>query len=289
MSPLYTIIIPHHNSTETLKRLLNSIPTSDSFLVIVIDDCSDQSEVKELSMMKRSNVTYVFLKECRGAGVARTKGLQLAQGEWILFADSDDYYLPNLEKTLDISIKSNSLADIIIFNIDHKDNNSLQGKRYYNYISNFDGTDSSWIDVKYRTWTPWAKLFKRSFIQDHHLYFEPRKKGNDCFFVLNAVKNAKSIILEKNIELYHLSYSPNSLSHSKNNQWDYMFDVYDLWMWRYRFFRINNIPLWKEYNIFYLLQEIKNKFGLKTMIRFLFHSFKYKYNYFTLLHSKIGK
>lgn len=288
MNPKYSIIIPHHNSSDTLIRLVNSIPEDERFQIIIVDDNSDEIEIDKISIVNQSNVEFIWLKICGGAGVARTKGLQYAKGTWIMFADSDDYYMPDFDDTVERLITENYSADIIIFNIDSNGNNSLQGKRYYNYIFNFNGTEESWVDVKYRTWTPWAKVFRRTFIEEHQLYFEARKKGNDCYFVLNAMVKAKSIIIDKT-EIYHLSYSPNSLSHTKNDSWEYMFDVYDLWLWRYSFFREHHILLWEEYNIFYLLAEIKKKFGWLKMLSMFFHSFTYRYNYILLFKTNILK
>ena len=283
----YSIIIPHRNSISTLKRLLNSIPDDDDFQVIVVDDNSGKEITSSFPYIKRNNTIFVLLDECKGAGYARTNGLKYAKGDWILFADADDYYLPGLKTILDNTINNHNDTDIIIYNIDCINNESIQGKRYYNYVSQFDNSENSWIDVKYRTWTPWAKVFRRSYIEKNQFYFEPRKKGNDCFFVLNAMSKTKKIIVDKT-EIYHLSYSPNSLSHSNTRNWNYMFDVYDLWIWRYNFYKKNRIFLWKEYNIFYLLKEIRCKFGFYKALYFFFYTLK-KYNYIHFLIAKIQK
>lgn len=272
----YSIIIPHHNNTDTLQQLLDSIPQNGSFQIIIVDDCSDKIDFTSFPGIERKDVQLIRMESCQGAGTARNIGLEYANGKWVLFADADDYFMPELETRLDTAATLNK--DIVIFNIDTTDNNSLQGKKYHQYISSYKNEDATKRDVLYRTWTPWAKLYNHNFIKKNKLYFQPRKKGNDCFFALTANAMAKEIEII-DIPLYHLRYSPKSLSHTNMMNWDYMFDVYDLWLWRYYFYKTHNIPLWKEYNILYPFKEIKKKFGIRKAFFFLFLGLKYKYNF----------
>ena len=65
----FSLIIPHHGDDRLLDRLLKSIPDRDDLETIVIRD-----------------------DKAKGAGWARNKGLEHAVGEYVLFADSDDYF-----------------------------------------------------------------------------------------------------------------------------------------------------------------------------------------------------
>lgn len=283
--PEFSVIIPHYDSLDTLRRCINSIPESPLFEVIVVDDHSNlaEGEFDKLTQETTRSFKLIRLDENGGAGVARNAGIANATGKWLLFADADDYYLNSFQEVINDSIEKHKDSDIIIFNIDDEDNDSVQGKNYRRYIDAYDPTDEKTkIDVLYRCWSPWAKLFNAEFVRNNKLSFEPRKKGNDCAFVLNAMaKSVHTAIIKKPI--YHLTYSPTSLSHTNNNNWDYMKDVYELWLWRYRFYRENNIQIWKEYNIYYLLKAAKREFGLKGAIKVLFLGFKYSYNYKDLL------
>lgn len=281
---IISIIISHHNNANTLPRLLTSIPDNGRFQIIIVDDCSDNVDTCFFQQLNRSNVELVRMQECKGAGIARNEGLKKAKGEWILFADADDYFMPNLESVLDEAVQQNK--DIVYFNIDSEKNDSVQGKRYHKYVSEYDGTKDKTINLKYRSWTPWAKLFRHSLITNNKLYFEPRRKGNDCFFGLNAALSAKDFAVI-NTPVYHLTYSPHSLSHTNTKRWDYMFDVYDLWLWRYYFYKTNHIPLWQNYNIYYLLKGIYKTFGLKKCFDFYKYSKKYNYSYKDLILNKL--
>ena len=46
----YSIIIPHYNSPNLLKRMLNSIPEREDIEIIVVDDCSKSENVKQVRL-----------------------------------------------------------------------------------------------------------------------------------------------------------------------------------------------------------------------------------------------
>lgn len=284
----YSVIIPHYNSQESLIRCIRSIPNGDQYQIIVIDDCSpDTVDFDQVRKVVNRSIEVEVLASNSGAGAARNLGLKLAKGEWVIFSDSDDYFLPMANEVFE-NATNNTQTDIIVFNIDDKCNDSLQGKRFWNLVKNYDGTEKATNDLKYRSWAPWAKLFRRKFIENNGLYFECRRKGNDCFFVLNAMAKARHIdVFDEPV--YHLTYSQDSLSHTNTKNWKYMYDVYDLWLWRYRFYKDNAIPLWKEYNLYYLLKEVYKKFNIRRSFEILLRSRHYRYSITDLLISKLTK
>ena len=89
----FSIIIPIYNAEKTLTKCLDSIceQTFESYEVILIDDGStDQS----LSICKRYEIQNkrfrVHHQNNAGPSVARNAGLDIAEGKWICFVDSDD-------------------------------------------------------------------------------------------------------------------------------------------------------------------------------------------------------
>ena len=91
------IIIPHHNTPALLQRCLDSIPDEDNISVIVVDDNSSPELVDfdNFPGRERTYTKVFFTKEGKGAGYARNIGLEHAEGEWVLFADSDDFFVSN--------------------------------------------------------------------------------------------------------------------------------------------------------------------------------------------------
>jgi len=64
----YTVIIPHYNIPELLRRCLKSIPCRDDVQVIVVDDCSTDENHIILKEMDNDfgNVQFVYLEKNQG-------------------------------------------------------------------------------------------------------------------------------------------------------------------------------------------------------------------------------
>lgn len=112
MKPFFSIVIPHFNSQKTLEPLLESIASSKGappYEVIVVDDGSEKA--LEITQWK---VFVIHLKKRGGAGAARNRGAKMANGEILVFLDSDvllfEDTLSNLSKKFreDSNIKAAS-------------------------------------------------------------------------------------------------------------------------------------------------------------------------------------
>lgn len=109
--PLISVIIPAHNSENTLGAAVDSIlnQTYPNIEVIIVDDNSTDKtkEVAQKIALKDARVYYFALPfddphrfNKRGRNVnagysARNYGLEKVSGEWITFQDADDVSLRN--------------------------------------------------------------------------------------------------------------------------------------------------------------------------------------------------
>ncbi len=96
---LVSVVIPTYNSEAFISEALISVlnQTYTNIEVIVIDDCSNDSTVPIINdfLVKDSRVIFHQLIQNSGAAIARNKGIQIANGEFIAFLDSDDKWLQN--------------------------------------------------------------------------------------------------------------------------------------------------------------------------------------------------
>ena len=88
--PPLSVVIPTYGRSKDLEGLLRSVkPNENTHEVIVVDDCS--KNLNEFDSLKRiyPNVHFVHLEKNVGPGQARNIGAQVAQGDIILYLDSD--------------------------------------------------------------------------------------------------------------------------------------------------------------------------------------------------------
>src|SRR5215204_2697522 len=96
--PLVTVIIPTFNRLNWIPACLDSIKaqTYPHIETLVIDDGSTDGTVAWLRSQSDYSFAQVYEQPKNGgASVARNDGIRLAQGELIVFIDSDDALLPN--------------------------------------------------------------------------------------------------------------------------------------------------------------------------------------------------
>lgn len=105
MNPLVSVITPVYNSEKYLSESIRSVQaqTHTNWEHILVDDCSsDGSETLIKSFQENDpRIKYHRLEKNSGAGIARNKAIELAQGDYIAFLDSDDHWhTEKLEKQL---------------------------------------------------------------------------------------------------------------------------------------------------------------------------------------------
>lgn len=102
---LVSVIIPTYNRGKLILRAINSVlnQTYKNIEIIVVDDCSSDDTKTIVQSINDKRVRYLCLDKNSGACVARNKGIECAQGDYIAFQDSDDEWLPSkLEKQIEI-------------------------------------------------------------------------------------------------------------------------------------------------------------------------------------------
>lgn len=105
--PLVTVIVPNYNHGAFLRQRLDSIyrQTYQHFEVLLLDDCSTDGSrgILEQYAQQYPDRSRLYLNDRNSGGVFHQwkKGLELARGELIWLAESDDYCAPDfLEKLI---------------------------------------------------------------------------------------------------------------------------------------------------------------------------------------------
>lgn len=130
MQPLISIITPNYNCGRFIAQTIESVraQTYTNWEMLIVDDCStDDSYQIALEYAQKDPRIKVFQNEKNsGAAISRNKAIELSQGEYLAFLDSDDLWLPEkLEKQLQFMQEND--CDFSFTEYEHidEDNNSL--------------------------------------------------------------------------------------------------------------------------------------------------------------------
>lgn len=213
---VYSFVIPHHNTPDLLLRLIDSIPQREDIEIIVVDDNSDEGKKANIT---RSDVRTIYIdkEHTKGAGRARNVGIDAAIGKWLLFADADDFYKPNIIEVLD-EYKDDDI-EILYFNIDSVDSDTLQkGNKdrslsFNRYCDRFDGSEERANDLRFFNMGPWNKMVRSSYVKKYGFRFEEVPISNDSFFSIQIGYFVKHFKVDKR-KLYVLTLKPGSITNS---------------------------------------------------------------------------
>ena len=120
-----SIIVPIYNVAPYLRKCVDSLLAQDisDYEIILVDDGStdnsgaiaDELTAYSQPLPKGKGVSMrVIHQENAGLSAARNTGIAVAQGEYIMFVDSDDYLQPNVLRTLMEQIERDNL-DVLRF------------------------------------------------------------------------------------------------------------------------------------------------------------------------------
>lgn len=206
------IIIPAYNSHEKIKTALLSISMqtiSDKVCVYIVNDASEKDYSNEIDLFKNKlNIKEIKLFKNSGPGVARQKGIDSSNNDFILFLDSDDvlYNVFSLEILYGSIVDSN--YDIIIGGLLDEQKNSIS--YYSQHMGCLHG-----------------KLYRRSFIEKYNIKFNDSRSSEDHSF------NRLLVLAEPNMffvnqPLYVYKYNDKSITNSSLNFNDMKWYIYNM-------------------------------------------------------------
>lgn len=262
---LYSIIIPHKNIPDLLKRCINSIPDRNDLEVLIVDDNSSKANRKKLYNVSalRQNIKLFFYDDDRGAGYARNIGLENSLGKWIIFADADDFFNFCFDELLE-DLKDNQ-SDVIYFNANSVDTNSYLPRNradhlnlyIHNYIHKKGDYESC---LRYKFGEPWSKMVKKSLIEKYNIRFDETPIHNDTTFSYLIGFYAKDISVD-NRAAYCITVRSGSITKSITEEKE--LTRIKVFGRAYKFYEAHGIPVkitWHYYQLAQFLFRDKELF-----------------------------
>ena len=220
---LLSIIIPVYNVADYVGKTLTSLEeqTNKNFELIIVDDGSIDSSLEVVrERLQTGNISRYSIIEQENAGVsvARNRGFEKAEGEYVLFLDGDDYVGSNLVERLSTVTRECS-PDIICWGFDKvlKDGKSIDGYslKYRNkpevMMTGLEALTNMVVKKNMHIWTASA-AYKREFITKIGLQYTPGCKcGEDLEFTYKALSRADSVLHLRDTLSYYVQ-RPSSIS-----------------------------------------------------------------------------
>ena len=208
-----SVVVPVYNKEPFLEQCLDSIlsQTLKDIEVICVDDGSTDAswDILQRHAAQDSRLS-LYQQENRYAGVARNLGKSVAKGKYLVFWDSDDYFAPQALELMYEQCEQDE-ADICF----------CAGRMRYDDLG-YDIPTGSYVRVKHLPETipfsrktapesvlsvtveaPWNKMFRREFVEQTGLDFQPIRNGNDVYFVVNAMCLAERITVVRKALIYY--------------------------------------------------------------------------------------
>lgn len=219
MNPKVSVIVPCYNQAQFLAETLDSVlaQTYENWECIIVNDGStDNTESIAIEYCKIDKRFKYIKQQNQGRCVARNLGINIAEGEYVQFLDSDDVLLPNkLERQ--IRIIETEKSDVCLCH--HSMFTTDINHTWENFFS------QSTYDLTYRGFMyNWGKQFviaihsgilKKSFLDSYNIKFNVGIHALEdwLFWVEVARYNAKFSEIEDKLVLYRVH--TNSTTHNK--------------------------------------------------------------------------
>lgn len=192
--PFFSVIIPIYNVENYLEKCVDSVlnQTELSYELILVDDGSTDSSGYICERIKREHPSIQVLhKKNGGLSSARNEGMKVSSGEFIVFLDSDDYWIDDntLKKVKEVIISEKS--EIITWNRVK----FLDGKepvfRIKNKIITTINPGTQRCDGNTYEACAWSKAVSRKLIGD--MEFEDNAICEDYVWSAHLLRNASRV------------------------------------------------------------------------------------------------
>ena len=202
--PKVSVIIPVYNTEKFLIESIGSVmnQTFRDIEILIVDDGSDDDSPEILKKIaEEDSRVKVFTQLNSGQSIARNVAINLAQGDYLYFMDSDDILSLSAMERCYCRATEGSL-DLIIFDADvfTEDNIKISGYDYNRkgQIDDkkiFTGEDILRLLVfsgLFRA-APWLHFVKRSIVEENRLRFYPGIIHEDELFVPQLYINSAKV------------------------------------------------------------------------------------------------
>lgn len=223
-----SIVIPVYNADKYISRCLESIVSQDTkhrYEVLLIDDGSSDntSEICD-EYTQRYRYIKTIHKQNEGVSVARNVGIEMAQGEYITFVDSDDWVTSDYVETILTQING---RDLLFFSHNRfgGDGHIIEQCHPYRDCVGILETENFLLHLKAEQYEcfgfTWNKCFRTDIIRNNNIRFIPGLNvREDEVFTNTYCRNISSVkFLQERLYFYRELSTGLTYSLKRTKDW----------------------------------------------------------------------
>lgn len=195
--PLVSIVIPCYNAERTIESCLDSLLRQgfQGLEIICVNDGSKDKTAEILDSYRlRHPEVVVANQENSGAWLARLSGIQKAEGDYIMFLDSDDVAEPGfIEKMYEFASSTNCDLAVCGFKRVDADTGKLMSAEFCKPLASFSLKNNPGRLLQINP-APWNKIYKSSLLKDSHRISVAPVMLDDLSLLLLALLRSDGII-----------------------------------------------------------------------------------------------
>ena len=212
MNTLISVIVPVYNTEKYLERCVKSLiqQTYRNIEIILVNDGSmDKSfEICKKLQEKYKNIILINKKN-GGLSSARNAGIEVANGEYIAFLDSDDWVTQDCyEYMLNLAVTNNAeIADIMVSQVKSKDDNVLSTDEKIEVFSGRKILEHylyrGMKEINGAPYSACRKLYQKKLFNDDTLCFVEKTVNEDICFNYRILSKCRRIAVSNQIKYFY--------------------------------------------------------------------------------------
>lgn len=245
--PKVSVIIPAYNVDRFIGRAIESLQnqTMRNFELLIVDDGSTDrtGEVADRMAERDIRIDVIHTKN-QGAAAARNTALDRARGEFVHFVDGDDWVEPTMLADL-VKIAEADDLDLVIagfyietyYGSGDQHTSELKSQPSCTFGSKEEFRACAWrlFDTNL-LYTPWNKLFRRSYLEHIHARFKPTF-WDDFPFVLDVIRDIERVAVTERAYYHFIRLRAESetarwrsnMYEKREEEHGWMLDLYEHW------------------------------------------------------------
>lgn len=245
---MISVIIPLYNKEQIIEKSLKSVLSQDydDFEVVIVNDGSTD---RSAEIVKRINDSRIRLieQENGGPSKARNTGVKNAKGDWIVFLDADDEFLPGALKYFSDNISKYSNESFLAASSFVVNNNAEMFRTSFVWEGKLKNPYASHVLRYYSPRT--GNCIHRTSILKECLFNENIRRYEDVDFFFRMYKKCNVFLLPEPVLLENKGFAAASCPR-KNIKEDFLGNL-----------NIHNKGFWEVMGLYRLFLEERNNYG----------------------------